>query len=226
MENNIQANQSYQRIHFIISYIKSKKLELSIKEKSDSKYINSLQKVKTTETKSFKNIPYEIALYNFQINLNKIKNEEKIDKITIILKDENHNIFETKINIYDIEEDKDCFLYNFNFEPIKKFLNIGIILPPSSIMLLDSEKFILYTIYIKEDNLTEKDKEKKIKDLVYYTQKIFLDKKENYLLYFYANIFTECYKDKNSCLNHIKMFKIDMLNLNEIKAGRAVINIK
>ena len=226
MENNIQANQSYQRIHFIISYIKSKKLELSIKEKSDSDYINFLQKVKTTETKSFKNISYEIAIYNFKLNLNKIKNEKKLDKITIILKDESNNMFETKINIYDIEEDKDCFLYNFNFEPIKKFLNIGIILPPSSIMLLDSEKFDLYATYIKEDNLTEKDKEKKIKDLVYYTQKIFLDKKENYLLYFYANIFTECYKVKNSCLNHIKMFNIDMFNLNEIKGGRTVINDK
>ena len=226
MENNIQANQSYQRIHFIISYIKSKKIELSIKEKSDSDYINYLQKVKTTETKSFKNITYEIAIYNFKLYLNKIKNEEKIDKITIILKDENHNMFEAAINIYDIEEDKDCFLYNFNFEPIKKFLNIGIILPPSSLLLLDSEKFDLYTIYIKEDNLTEKDKEKKIKDLVYYTQKIFLDKKENHLLYFYANIFSECYKDKNACLNHIKMFNIDMFNLNEIIAGSSAINDK
>ena len=220
MENNPQENQPCQTIHFIISFIKSKNIEISLKD--DNFFINSLTKVNSTEIKSLKNVSYEISIYNFKINCNKIKGEEKKDKITIALKDEYNNIFETKININVIEYGKDCFLYDFYFEAIKKFL--GGIPPPSSVILTDCEKFGLYVNYIKNDNISEKDKVKKIRDLVYYTQKVFLEKKDNYLLYFYANIFTECYKEKISCLNHIKIFNKDMFNLNEINYGRMELN--
>lgn len=211
MENRNKENEYYQNIYFIISFIKSKKIELFFSEQND--FINSLQKVKAIEAHINSNLIYEIAFYRFKINLKRIKKEEKKDKIIIILKDENNNSFESKINIHEIKTDKDIFLYNFEFEPIKKLLKL--IFSPSRVILAP-ESFKLYIDYIKSENIPEKDREKKLSDLIYNTQKILFEKKENHLLYFYANIFVECYKYKTLCLNHIQLFNKDMFNINEV----------
>ena len=154
MENRNKENEYYQNIYFIISFIKSKKIELFFSEQND--FINSLQKVKAIEAHINSNLIYEIAFYRFKINLKRIKKEEKKDKIIIILKDENNNSFESKINIHEIKTDKDIFLYNFEFEPIKKLLKL--IFPPSRVILAP-ESFQLYIDYIKNENIPEKDRE-------------------------------------------------------------------
>ena len=211
IQNNNKEINDFQFVYFIISHLKSKKIEIVLNEEKD--IINSLEKVKTRELKSLKNIIYEIEIFRFKIFLNKIENEDKKNKITVILKD-NNNKFESNINMQDIEIGRDCFIFNFQFEPIKKFLNIGVILPPLSLILTDCEKFELYVDLLRNDyKKLQQDKESE--DLIYYTRKVFKEKKENYILYFYAFILAECYLNKNLCLKHLLSFKKDIFNINE-----------
>ena len=203
-QNKEKRQKDYQFIYFITSHIKAKNYELFLDDKNEN--INFLEKVLLKEMNTNKNIIYELEIYRFRVFLDRIKNKNE-DKIIIFLKFEN-NIFESKIYMQNIEKGKDYFLYDFNFEPIKKLIiNIS---PPSSLYLLDYEKFEYYIDFIKNENKPENEKAKEKEDLIYYTQQVFKEKKENNILYFYSYIFVECYENKEIFLYHISLF--DTLN--------------
>ena len=212
-QNKEKAKKNSQFVYFITSHIKSKNCELFLDDKNEN--INCLEKVLTKEVNPSNTLIYEVEIYRFSIFLNKIINKNE-DKIIIFLKYEN-NTFESKINIQKIEKERDCFLYDFQFEPIKKF--IIIISPPSSLNLLDYEKFGYFIDFIKNENKSENEKAKIKEDLIYYTQQIFKEKKENKILYFYSYIFTECYENKDAFLCHIslydKIIKDMLLHIND-----------
>ena len=167
------------------------------------------------EMKGKDNNSIQIVIYSFEI----IKKKSKI--IKIILEEENKNKFETKIDIQDLEKDIDniekdiilnnlkfdeynnyYFVYNCKFES-SKFLTFEKMCQ-SSFRLPDTEIFNFYAFFIKYKMY--KDQDSKINnDLMYYAHKKL--EKKNYNYYFFADILTESFKNKNLFLKLIRLYK-------------------
>ena len=178
------------------------------------------------EIKGKDNNSIQIVIYSFEI----IKKKSKI--IKIILEEENKNKFESKIEIQDIEKDienieKDIilnklkfekndnyfyyFVFSFKFES-SKFLTLEKMCQ-SSFRLPATEMFNFYSNYLK--NQIYEDQDSKINnDLMYYAHKKL--EKKNYNYYFFADILTESFKNKNLFLKLIRLYKKEKFETKDI----------
>ena len=211
MKNNIHKEEIF--FYFIESHNKGVKNELYINDKNNT-FLGPLNIEEKFEKQMSNKNTIEITIYSFKIFFSKIKNVKKNKPIIkIILKEENKNKFETKIDIQEIEKDRDYFLYNFKLES-SKFLIIDKFCQ-SSFKLIDSELFDLYLNFIKNKFNKGENKQKKIDDLMYYTHKKLLEKK-NYNYYFFADILIESLDNKENCLKLLNLYKKEKFEINYV----------
>ena len=154
-------NNNLKCIYFIYSLEINKKGEIT----SEHPLLLISIKNKTDEY----NINYNIYLHRITIDKEKLKQNETSIKIQLIIKDINKDIYNCFIDISD--KNQNIFLYDIEFR-INYFLSFfsSNILPQSNLNI--SEKFEIFrAICIKNIGNNEKINEKKMEDLIYFTQR-------------------------------------------------------
>ena len=222
----IDKNKIYY-LYFIENYEKKNKIEIYLKESENSIFRNSLEKVYSEEILSKDKNLFEISVYRFRINYNIIKEEEikKKSSISVRLKLEDNSKFEAKINIKEIEENKNCFLFNLKFGE-KNLLSLSL---PQTLILSNSYHFDMYAkTLIKKYNFKSSDKE--MRDLVYYATKKLEDdnpdKKKLYYdyLYFFSDILIEYFEEEDIRNNHLLAFEIDKVHEKKCNSNKFKLN--
>ena len=206
-----KKNEDKQYIYFIEVHKKGAKMKLYIQDNDKYKFLSPLKKEAIYDINNIENCLFEVNIYSFIIFFSKV-NEKKNKTIKVILEEENKNKFESKIDIQDIERDKDYFIFNFKFESSK--LLILDKLCQSSFRLPDSEIFNYYANFIR-NVLYENQDSKKNADLMYYARKKLIEKK-NYNYYFFANILIESFKNKSLFLELFQLYKKDKFETKDI----------
>ena len=171
----MEENKALKYVYFIYSLEKSKNRE--IKSDYPLKLINIQNK--TDEN----NIDFIICLYRITIGQIKLKQNEKSIKIQLKVKDTYSNIYEYLIDITD--KHQNIFLCDIEFINANNFSFLfGSPLPPQYNLTIDEKYEMFRAICIKKIKNNEEIDEKKMDDLIYYTQKK-LEKEEQYNFSFF-----------------------------------------
>ena len=200
-------NNNLKCIYFIYSLEINKKGEIT----SEHPLLLISIKNKTDEY----NINYNIYLHRITIDKEKLKQNETSIKIQLIIKDINKDIYNCFIDISD--KNQNIFLYDIEFR-INYFLSFfsSNILPQSNLNI--SEKFEIFrAICIKNIGNNEKINEKKMEDLIYFTQEK-LNNEKQYNFSFFLFLFNDInIKNIKAIERQIQLFNLNKIIFDEKK---------
>ena len=194
-------NNNLKYIYFIYS------LEINKKGEITSEHPLSLISIKN-KTDEY-NINYNIYLHRITIDKEKLKQNETSIKIQLIIKDINKDDYNCLIDISDMHQN--IFLYDIEFR-INNFLSFfsSNTLPQNNLNI--EEKFEIFrAICFKNIGNNEKINERKMEDLIYFTQE-----KLKYEKLYNFSFFLFLFNDIN--IKNIKAIErqIQLFNLNKI----------
>ena len=211
MANNINE-KNYINVYFIENHMKGIDLKLYFKEEEKQLYDSLKIEYKFDFKKQEKEI-YEITIYSFKVfkqHLNEIKSKPK-QYVKIIFETPGKNKFETKIDVSEFEENRNCFSFNTKFESCKKFIGFDLNIAPKTLNLNDDHTFDIYLYLLI--NIPNEERNKILDDIIYYTINHFDKKKENMTYYFLADIFVECYLSKDHRKRLLELYKKDKFDV-------------
>ena len=218
MINNLNE-KNYINVYFIENHLKGVELKIYLKEE-EKQFYDSLKCEDKFDFKYQEKEIYEISIYSFKVykaHLNEIKAKpKKYGKI--FLDTFSKNKFETKINVSEFEERRNCFIFNIKFESCKRLLGIDLNSTPKSFLLDDDQTFDIYLKFLTY--ITKEERNKVRDDLIYYSIYHFDKKKENMTYYFFADIFVECYSSEYHRRRLIDLYKKDKFDLSDIENQR------
>ena len=204
--NNKNEIQKFQYIYFIEVHEDNRSFNLSIsdgfkeKEYPEIEFVNEILRNKEKDN----NIMFICGVYRF-----KMYNIKDNFEIKILLKENNGNKFEQKINKKMIKGNNlHFFLYNFQFISKKKGMKLPS--PSYSFNLTNDFQFQLYLESIKVKYKDLEEQTKPLNDLLLSTQNLFLGEKAKFEFIFYIFVFIECYKT-NLIKRHLICFKIERI---------------
>ena len=203
-------------LYFIENHEKNRNKNISINLNDNKKQLDKIYNYE----KEIANSIYEISIYRFEIEPNKYLKDKKSKQfnLSIILTKDNKDSFELKIDINEINQDRNCFLFNIKFESIKSF--IFEISPPRYITLSCPYIYDMYMKVLK--NVYQKNiNDKEIQDLIFYAQKNLNEPddkskiKHKIYIFLFIDIFFDLYEMKDSCKTHLLSFDINQIEGNE-----------
>ena len=189
---DVSNNENFRYVYFIESQEISRKMTLYLTE-NDSLF-NSLEILEQTKKDNFES-SFIIILYRFKIYPEKVKekyNYEEELEIDVFARDENKNIFSTKIKNLGINYDNYIYNFKLNYEQ-----NINILMPMEELVLDYDEKFQIFLNYLRKNNITLNSI--KNDEFIYSTLKLFNEenlKSKKYEFSFLISIFMESYESK------------------------------
>ena len=201
--------KSFKYIYFLYSIEKNKNLEITS--------FFQVKKLITFDKIDTKNISFNLNIYNIKIDMTKLEKDEKnIIKIQLI---NNDNKFTYDCSIDISGKSKNIYIYDIEFKKLNNFISLFNPNPPQPYNLNIDEKYEIFKkickIDVDEENEKENDNERKMEDLIYYTQmKLKNEKKYNFSLF--ASILNDI-SQKNDITKLIELFDIDKIIFDDKK---------
>ena len=195
----MRKNEGIKYVYFIYSLEKNKNREILSEHKP---------KILTTKIiKDDKNIDFNVNLYEITIDKTKVKKKETTTKIQLTDKDNNKNTFDYFIDIAD--KNQNIYLYDIEFRNSSNFFAFfSPILPPRYNLSIEEKYEMFRTIIKNDEDDGEEIKERKMDDLIYYTQKK-LEKEKRYNFSFFASVFNDIDLKKIHYIEkHFELFNI------------------
>ena len=148
MANNLNE-KNYINVYFIENHLKGIQLKIYFKDDEKQLY-DSLKNEYRFDFNTQENEIYEVSVYSFKVykqHLNEIKLKPK-KYVKIILETQGKDKYETKINVSEFEERRNCFAFNTKFESCKKLFGIDLNTAPKALNLDDDQSFDIYRKYL------------------------------------------------------------------------------
>ena len=200
-------NIKFYYIYFIETHEESRNFNLSFSEGFKDKEQPKIEFINRKLSNDKNNLSFISGVYRF-----KMTNIKKNFEIVVVLKENNGNQFEQKINKNMIKGNNlHFFLYNFHFHFYTNKKKVKEKLPsPSEYFNLTNE--FQYQLYLESIKTKLKDSEqsKAINDLLICTQTLFVGEKAKYDFLFYISMFIECWKT-NLIKRHLFCFRVERI---------------
>ena len=206
---NKNENSKFHYIYFIEAHEATRVFNFSISDGFKKTEPSEIEFINEQVSNNNNDILFICGVYRFKMN-----NIKDNFEITILLKENNGNIFEQKINKKMIKgHNVHFFLYNFHFQSISKNKRNKFPSPSYSFNLTNEFQYQLYLESIKikyKDLELELEKTRALNDLLLCTQTLFIGENIQFDFLFYISIFIACYKTK-LIKRHLICFKIERI---------------